>query len=111
MRVLVVWLAASAALAADDRFFDRRVAPILVKRCVACHNPQLDNGGLALDTRAGVLKGGRRGRVVVAGKPESSLLIEVLRHRGDLKMPPGKPLKAREVATLREWVRSVRKWD
>lgn len=105
----------SAALAAefsdaDAQFFDRRVAPILTKRCLGCHNNQLDDGGISFENRETLLKGGSRGPAVVPGKPEESLLISAIRHNGDLQMPPGPKLPAREIGVLTDWVRKGAPW-
>lgn len=94
----------------DERFFDRRVAPILVQRCLSCHNEELTNGGLSLLGRDKLLQGGGRGPALVPGKPELSLLIRSLRHDGDLQMPPGPKLPSREIHVLTEWVRRGAEW-
>jgi len=94
-------LAAASLQAAQDtkKFFDTRVAPVLVKRCLPCHNNELNNRGLSFQDPGTVLA------VVVPGEPDKSLLIEVLRHEGQLQMPPGPPLPKREIEILREWVK------
>ena len=94
-------LVCSVVLAKDtpEQFFDRRVAPVLVKRCLPCHNRELNNRGLSFQDPATVLA------VVTPGDPDKSLLIGTLRHEGQLQMPPGPPLPRREVEILREWVK------
>ena len=111
--VLLIVLYASTALLfaedvskADARFFDKRVAPILTKRCLACHGDELDNGGLSFQDRGSLLKK----PVVVPGKPEQSLLVQAIRHTGDIKMPPGPKLRDKEIETLTEWVRRGAPW-
>ena len=47
---------------------------------------------------------------IVPGKPEQSLLIAVLRHEGQIQMPPGPKLPAKEIAILTEWVRRGAVW-
>lgn len=86
-------------------FFEKSVRPILVQHCYECHAADEDNGGLLLDSREGVLKGGDNGAAVVAGKPDESLMIEAIRYRNrDLQMPPMNRLKDSEIATLVKWV-------
>jgi len=92
------------------RFFDTRVAPILTKRCVACHNEELRNGNLSFLDRESLLKGGTRGPAIVPGKPAVSLLIVALRHEGELQMPPGPKLPAREIAALSKWIERGAVW-
>jgi hypothetical protein len=94
----------------DQRFFDTRVAPILTRRCLGCHNPQLNNGGISFLDRDTLLKGGRRGPAIVPGKPEQSVLIHSLRHDGELQMPPGPKLPEKEILILTDWVRRGAIW-
>ena len=84
---------------------DGRAAPILQRRCVPCHNEYLKNGGISFLDRASLLKGGTRGPAVVPGKPEESVMIQALRHEGELQMPPGPKLPSREVRILTDWVK------
>ncbi|MFT5468049.1 MAG: hypothetical protein ACI8UO_003157 [Verrucomicrobiales bacterium] len=105
----VFWLVASANLQADSaglEFFEKSVRPILVERCYECHSADAKiKGGLRLDDRASVLKGGDTGSVIVPGDPESSLLIEAVRYGNrDLQMPPKNRLSPTEVAVLEKWV-------
>lgn len=98
-----------AAFAGDPdkaaaRYFDSRVAPILTKRCLGCHNQQLKDGGISFLDRHSLLKGGSHGPAIAPGKPEESMLFRAVRQDGDVKMPPGPKLSAREIAILREWI-------
>jgi hypothetical protein len=86
-------------------FFEKSVRPVLVKHCYECHSASEANGGLTLDTRDGVLKGGDSGAALVAGDPEKSRIIEAVRYKNpDLQMPPQNRLSAAEVAVLEKWV-------
>ena len=67
-------------------------------------------GGLRLDVRAAMLKGGETGPAVVPGKPDESPLIEAIRYEGDVQMPPKKKLKDEEIAALTEWVKRGAFW-
>jgi hypothetical protein len=87
-------------------FFEKKVRPILVDRCLKCHGDAKAKGGLRLDRRAGLLRGGNSGPVLVAGDPDRSLLIQAVRRSDpDLQMPPDRALAAREVEDLAAWVR------
>src|SRR5215510_2802150 len=93
---LIGWLSAPVAAApptdpAALEHFVKRVRPLLSARCYECHGPRSKaRGGLRLDSRAGLLKGGEHGPAIVPGDPERSLLIQALRHaHEDIKMPPG----------------------
>jgi len=90
--------------------FERDVRPILVGHCTKCHGPDQQKGGLRLDTRAALVEGGSLGSVISVGHPEESLLIEAVRHEGDLKMPPKARLKPEQVAALERWIRAGAPW-
>ncbi|MCY2968597.1 MAG: PSD1 and planctomycete cytochrome C domain-containing protein [Planctomycetota bacterium] len=116
---MVLWLTAACAAGrpalshADDdaEFFEKKVRPILVSRCEACHSSAKGktSGGLALDSRKGWRAGGDSGPPIVPGKADESLLIQAIRHEGDgPRMPPkdaGGKLAESEIAILTEWVR------
>ena len=89
-------------------FFEKRIRPVLAERCYECHSAtaKKSKGGLTLDTRDGVLKGGEAGPVLVPGDPEKSRLIEAVRyHNRDLQMPPKSRLPAEQVRDLEQWVK------
>lgn len=102
-------IAGVAAPADDTRtaFFEKTVRPILINRCYECHSTEKgkSKGGLTLDSRDAVLKGGDNGPALVAGSPDKSLLIESVRyHNHDLQMPPKGAMPATEVRALEKWV-------
>src|SRR5262245_26691682 len=96
-----------APQAAD--FFESKVRPVLAANCYDCHTDQR-MGGLRVDSRDALLKGGRSGPAIVPGDPEKSRLIAAVRQTGTLKMPKGGVLKADEVSALADWVRAGAPW-
>ena len=96
--------------AAREDFFEAKVRPVLADNCLECHGAEKHKGGLRLDVRAAMLKGGDTGPAVVPGKPEESPLIEAIRYEGDVRMPPKKRLKAEEIAALTDWVKGGAFW-
>ncbi|HVK05870.1 MAG TPA: PSD1 and planctomycete cytochrome C domain-containing protein, partial [Armatimonadaceae bacterium] len=78
--------------------------------CTSCHGKDAQMGGLRLDSRAALLKGGDGGPGMVVGDPEKSLLVEVVRHTGKIKMPQGGKLKPEEIAALEAWVKMGAPW-
>ena len=100
---------ACGARADDFEFFEKRVRPVLVDNCYKCHSAGSEKikGGLLLDTKQGVLKGGDTGPAIVPGDPENSLLIKAVRYTdADLKMPPkDKRLADNQIADLVAWVK------
>ena len=87
-----------------------RIRPVLVKNCYPCHAASM-LGGLRLDSREALLKGGKSGAAVIPGKPEQSLLIQaVAQTHARLKMPPAGKLSDDEIAALATWVRDGAEW-
>ena len=76
---------------------------ILQQRCVKCHGPLKPKEGLNLSTLRGVARGGKSGKVVVAGRPADSLLWKQV---DTDEMPPENPLSADDKAVLRDWIQS-----
>ncbi len=96
--------------AASPDFFESKVRPILAGNCYSCHtNSAL--GGLRLDSREAMLKGGGRGPALVPGDPEQSLMIKAVRQvDAKLKMPMGSKLKDAEIEDLVAWVKAGAVW-
>jgi hypothetical protein len=103
--VLAVLVCAGAPGRAADDDFEKHIRPLLIEKCVSCHGPDKQKGGLRLDTKAGWQRGGDSGPAVVPGDPDKSLLVQAVRHSGELKMPPKEKLKDAEIATLVRWVK------
>jgi hypothetical protein len=104
---IVFWAAVAQA---GDSMFRERVAPILEKRCVACHEGSRPKGGLSFASVKQFLAGGESGPVVVAGKPDESLLLDYISGDEPLMPKEGDRLSAVEVATIREWIASGAAW-
>src|SRR5438045_8113649 len=71
--------------------FEKSIRPVLATKCYACHSSagKTPMGGLALDTKAGLRKGGASSAVIVPGDPAASRLIRALSYTDQqLKMPP-----------------------
>ncbi len=84
--------------------FARDVAPLLAKRCLACHGPK-KKGDLDMRTLNGLLKGGDSGPAIVLGNPEKSPLW--MRVDDDSMPPAGKPLTAAQKKLLHDWIRAA----
>ena len=83
---------------------------MLVDNCLQCHGAEKHKGGLRLDVRAAMLKGGDTGPAIVPGKPDESPLIEAIRYEGEVQMPPKKKLRSDEIAALTDWVKQGAVW-
>jgi mono/diheme cytochrome c family protein len=117
LAVGAAWLALASANARafDDRaagveLFEKRVRPVLIERCAECHAGEEPESGLAVDSLAGLLRGGTRGAAIVPGKPNDSLLVSAVRHGELLKMPPRSKLAAAEIADIARWVELGAPW-
>ena len=89
-------------------FFENKIRPVLVEHCYECHSATAKKikGGLVVDSRSGVQKGGDTGPLLTPGDPEASMLIEAVRHASeDTAMPPKKKLPPNVIADLEAWVR------
>ncbi|MFN9429015.1 MAG: c-type cytochrome domain-containing protein [Acidobacteriota bacterium] len=90
-----------------EDFFETKIRPVLVRQCLSCHSGELKSpfGGLRLDSREAMRKGGDSGPAVVAGKPEKSLLLHALNgtNRRVLMPPTGKPAPE-VIADFRHWI-------
>ena len=106
----VVVLTSAGYAATEDEFFELRVRPVLAKNCFACHT-QSKLGGLRLDSRERMVKGGGRGPAIVPGDSEKSLLLQAVRHdHAELAMPPQGKLSAEEVHDLAMWIEDGARW-
>ena len=56
----------------SEEAFKQYIQPILETRCVSCHGPERQKGGLHLDTLEGALKGGDTGHRTRIGFGRSS---------------------------------------
>src|SRR5215212_6769986 len=95
--------------AAGVEFFEKKIRPVLVQHCYACHSEEARKnkklrGGLLLDTREGVLRGGDSGPALVPGKVKEGHLLAALRYDGDVTMPPSGRLSDEVVADFTRWV-------
>jgi Protein of unknown function (DUF1553)/Protein of unknown function (DUF1549)/Planctomycete cytochrome C len=102
---------ASAADPAGVEFFEKKIRPVLTEHCYKCHSAEASQanklkGGLLLDDRDGLLKGGESGPAIVPGDPKKSLLIRALGHDGDPRMPPKGKLPDAVIADFETWVKS-----
>jgi len=112
--LLVVSLTAVPVVAADRpapptpkqlTFFESKIRPVLVAHCYECHaaDSKIVQGGLRLDSRSGLLRGGDSGPALVPGKAETSLLIQALRYDG-IEMPPKGKLPASVIQDFETWI-------
>ncbi|QOV90380.1 PSD1 and planctomycete cytochrome C domain-containing protein [Humisphaera borealis] len=91
-------------------FFEQKIRPVLVESCYQCHsaaavtNKKL-KGGLYVDSREGLLKGGDTGPAIVPGQSAKSLLIKAMKWDDDnLQMPPKTRLPDSVISDFARWI-------
>ena len=84
--------------------YHSQIVPILKRSCQGCHHPGDPNGGLIVTTYADLTRGGMAGESIISGKPDDSLLIELI--SGDEPAMPQnmEPLSTEEVEMFRRWI-------
>jgi len=79
--------------------------PVAAARCVSCHGPAKQRGGLRLDSDSRAIAGGDSGAALVPGKPDGSAILRRVASAGDDRMPPsGEPLTPSEIQQLNQWI-------
>ena len=112
----LISLSVTAPLRAQEASWEA-AEEVLATRCVECHGAAKDKGGLRLDTKAALLKGGDDGASAVPGKPDESKLLArvLLPDDDDDRMPPlGDARRPRltneEAAALKSWIQADLPW-
>ncbi len=95
----------AARMKAGAELFERSIGPALKANCLDCHGGEKTRAGFSLATRELFLAGGDSGPVVDLARPESSLLLALVRHEEEPTMPPKKPkLSESLLADLGRWI-------
>lgn len=90
-------------------FFREKVAPILQARCVACHNDDLDEGGVSFQNGDWIEESGH----VEPGDAVSSYLLQLVTPASDqpAAMPQdGDPLSEEQRNILKQWIEQGAIW-
>lgn len=104
------WNQGPTAWAADDEipekieFFESKIRPLFVEKCGECHMEGKAKGGFSLDSSEIARKGGDSGPAYVPGQADGGLLLEVLAHTGDIKMPPAGKLSDEQLGDVKKWL-------
>ncbi|WP_020473936.1 DUF1549 domain-containing protein [Zavarzinella formosa] len=88
-------------------FFEKKIRPVLVAQCYSCHSEEAkkEKGGLLLDTRDAIRKGGETGPAVVPNDLRRSLLLKAIKYTDEnLKMPPKTKLSDEVIADFEKWI-------
>ena len=100
---------AELALQAQVQHFETKIAPLLARNCLECHDAAAKKGRLDLSSKVAAFAGGESGQAIVPGKPVESLLWELV-ESGDMPSE-GEPLPAEAKTALRQWIDSGATWS
>ena len=89
-------------------FFESKIRPVLVEQCYSCHSQEAATksklkGGLYLDSKEGLLRGGDTGPALSSEHTEESLILKALRYE-EYEMPPSGKLSANIIEDFERWV-------
>ncbi|MES2002982.1 MAG: c-type cytochrome domain-containing protein [Bacteroidota bacterium] len=94
----------------EAQVFADIIQPVLHDKCGGCHSATKQKGGLRLDGKEWILKGGKDGQVFLSGNADASELYKrvIMDPLEEKHMPPkGKPqLTEQEVNLLHWWINS-----
>src|SRR5256885_6016330 len=116
---LTIVLTALSTIAADspsssDSSFSKEIAPILVNKCMICHNAQKAKGGYRMESFETLMKGGdSKEAPVVPGEPNKSKLYQLIISKDpDDRMPQkADPLSADQVEIIAKWIKQGALFD
>ncbi len=94
-------------------FFEKNVRPLLAQHCFGCHSvsSNVAMGGLRVDSRESIEKGGARGSALAGSDAEQSLLLRAVRYADEkLRMPPTGKLKDGDIAIFAQWIKMGAPW-
>src|SRR5688500_16525539 len=83
--------------------FETQIQPVLEAKCKRCHGGEKRNADLSLASGRDVLKGSESGPVIVAGKPDESLLVEMIKG-GEMPPKDNPALTPTELELIRRWI-------
>ncbi len=121
--VLILAAAFSAEAAAQDSAkpdsqstappisFRKDVWPIVRRHCRGCHSQTNAKGGLSMDSVAAILKGGESGALFDRGKPDGSLLLEMITGEQPEMPKQQPPLSPAKIDVLKRWIQAGAKDD
>lgn len=111
--VVLLFVLPHSAVAGDaEDFFEQRIRPLLLDKCIECHGPTKQENGVRLDRRKDVLEG-KAGEVPLINitTPDDSRLLKVLHHaEDDTQMPPSGKLGDEQIQFVQQWIASGAIW-
>lgn len=108
---LLLAFVAQAASAAPPVLFSKQILPLLRRECWACHSGASPSSGYSMESRPLLLKGGRHGAAIVAGKGDQSSFVKYLTGEIKPKMPPNRAMDKETIALIKRWIDEGAKAD
>ena len=82
--------------------FARDIKDIMARYCFECHGAEHKEAELDLRTVKSILNGGESGAAIVPGKPDESILFDMV-HNGHMP-PEGELPGAIDIERIRRWI-------
>ena len=87
-----------------EELFEKKIRPLFVRHCMACHNSELATAGLDLSTAEGFRRGMGGNPLISVESVSQSRLLKAVRYQDAVKMPPAGQLDPAEIADLETWI-------
>ncbi|MEQ1826899.1 MAG: DUF1553 domain-containing protein [Pirellula sp.] len=100
-------LAAQSVTTEDEnlQFFESKVRPLLIEKCLECHSAKESSGGLSLEAKEGWQHGGDSGPAIDLDHWDKSLIWKAVQYRNPhLQMPPESKLADSQIDVFRTWI-------
>src|SRR5260370_3670215 len=84
------------------------IEDVLQRHCAPCHSDKLATSGFSVSSLDSVIRGGsKHGRAVIAGHPEQSPLVKVIKGELSPRMPVGRELALADIKSIETWISSL----
>lgn len=104
---VVMAMATQVSLSTDQtKYFETHIRPALVQYCYDCHSEETGKtrGGLLLDTREGMLRGGDSGNIMAGDTYKDSIFWDAINWQ-DFEMPPKDKMPADVINKFETWLK------
>lgn len=107
----ILSVACCKAACADDaeKFFETKIRPVLIEKCLKCHGETKQEGSLRLDSYDAFLEGGDSGPALDIESLDASLLLEAIKYES-YEMPPNEQLGSEIIKDFEAWVAHGAAW-
>ena len=90
----------------DPVTYEKDIEPIFVNKCLFCHSGAVKEGKFDIASFDSLMRGGKSGKIIVAGKSAESKFTHMIGKTEKPFMPPKseEPLTPEELALVKLWV-------